>query len=137
MPVATLHHPYALEKVFLKSKDSLCLLLVMQLMLAIPANLRENSYENKEAIFGFMQSYKMVSSCLSCRISCTTPSVTCTLSPCTCRPHLQAICMSSGHIICSIPHGQHGPKLSFYSDRNWLLNGICHKNVELFHFRII
>ena len=41
------------------------------------------------------------------------------------------------HIICSTPHGQRGPKLSFYSDRSWLLNGICHKNVELFHFRIM
>ena len=28
-------------------------------------------------------------------------------------------------------------KLSFYSDRNWLLNGICHNNAELFHFRIM
>ena len=50
--------------------------------------------------------------------------------------------MSSAHaccpnIICSTPHGQHGPKLSFYSDRNWLLNRICCKNVELFHFRIM
>ena len=41
------------------------------------------------------------------------------------------------HVICSTPHGQRGPKLSFYSDRNWLLNGICCKNVELFHFRIM
>ena len=49
--------------------------------------------------------------------------------------HLQAH-MSSTHI-CRTPQGQHGPKLSFYCDRNWLLNGICHKNVELFHFRIM
>ena len=41
------------------------------------------------------------------------------------------------HVVCSIPHGHRGPKLSFYSDRNWLLNGICHKNVEFFHFRIM
>ena len=64
-----------------------------------------------------------------------------------CCLHLDVICMSSGHvirthtchphIICSTPHGQHGPKLSFYFDRIWLLNGICQKNVELFHFRII
>ena len=115
---------------------------------------------NKEAIFGFMQSW-MPSSCLSCRISCsTTPGMTCTSS--THCPHAHVICMLSApachlhviwtchlhlhvihtctchpHIICSTPHGQHGPKLSFYSDRIWLLNEICHKNVELFHFRII
>ena len=59
------------------------------------------------------------------------------------------ICMSSAgvyiicrhichqHIICRTPHGQCGPELSFYCDRNWLLNGICHYNVELFHFRIM
>ena len=54
-------------------------------------------------------------------------------------PHLHIICMCTchPHIICSTPHGQRGPKLSFYSDRIWLLNGICLKNVELFHFRII
>ena len=63
--------------------------------------------------------------------------VVCMLMSSACHLHLQVICMSSGHVICSTPHGQHGPKLSFYSDRIWLLNGICHKNVELFHFRII
>ena len=38
---------------------------------------------------------------------------------CTCRPHLHIIrtCTCHPHIICSTPHGQHGPKLSFYSDR--------------------
>ena len=41
------------------------------------------------------------------------------------------------HVVCSTPHGQRRPKLSFYYDRNWLLTGICRKNVELFHFRII
>ena len=57
----------------------------------------------------------------------------------TCRPHLHIVHTHTchPHIICSTPHGQHRPKLSFYSDRIWLLNGICHKNVELFHFRII
>ena len=101
--------------------------------------------------------------CLSCPILCsTTPGVTRTLSThahrphmhvvlmrmsSACCPHMHVICMSSAHvvcmctchlhIICSTPHGQRGPKLSFYFDRNWLLNGICRKNVELFHFRII
>ena len=58
---------------------------------------------------------------------------------CRCVCHLHIICwhICHLHIICSTPHGHHGPKLSFYSDRIWLLNGICHKNVELFHFRII
>ena len=53
--------------------------------------------------------------------------------------HLHVICrhICHLHIICRIPHGQHGPELSFYSDRNWLLNGICRNNVELFHFRIM
>ena len=46
------------------------------------------------------------------------------------RPHLHIVRMRTCHlhIICSTPHGQHGPKLSFYSDRIWLLNGICHKS---------
>ena len=45
---------------------------------------------NKEAIFGFMQSC----SCLSCRILCsTTPGVTCTSSAC--RLHAHVICMLS------------------------------------------
>ena len=83
----------------------------------------------------------------------------CTLSmPCTCCPHMytwytdlvggghtssichpHVICRFIGHphIICSTPHGNHSSKLSFQCDRNWLLNRICHKNVELFHFRII
>ena len=73
--------------------------------------------------------------------------VVCTLSAPACCPHviwthhlhLHVIrtCTCHPHIICSTPCGQHGPKLFFYSDRIWLLNGICHKNVELFHFRII
>ena len=58
--------------------------------------------------------------------------IICTLSA---HTHTSSTCHL--HIICSTPHGHHGPKLSFYSDRIWLLNGICHKNVELFHFRII
>ena len=58
---------------------------------------------------------------------------------CTCHLHMHIIHMHTCHlhIICSTPDGQHGPKLYFYSDRNWLLNGICRNNVELFHFRII
>ena len=73
--------------------------------------------------------------------------VICTSSACAHRLHAHVICMLSAHIvcirtchlhiICSTPHGQRGPKLSFYFDRNWLLNGICCKNVELFHFRFI
>ena len=53
--------------------------------------------------------------------------------------HLHIVCrhICHLHIICRTPHGQHGPKLSFYCDRNWLLNGICHNNVKLFHFRIM
>ena len=99
---------------------------------------------------GFMQSCSrwLPSSCLSCRISCsTTPIIMCTSSAhahCphvirTCHPHLHIVHIHKchPHIICSTPHGQRGPKLSFYSDRIWLLNGICLKNVELFHFRII
>ena len=54
-----------------------------------------------------------------------------------CHPHVVSRCVHHPHVICSTPHGQRRPKLSFYSDRNWLLNGICHKNIELFHFRII
>ena len=60
-----------------------------------------------------------------------------------CRLHLHVVCMSSGHvihthtchphIICSIPHGQHGPKLSFYFDRIWLLNGICPCHLHVVH----
>ena len=73
------------------------------------------------------------------------PHVTRTSSAChphvVCRHvhHLHIVCryICHPHIICRTPHGQHGPELSFYSDRNWLLNGICHKNVELFHFRIM
>ena len=77
--------------------------------------------------------------CLSCPILCsTTPSITCMSSAHrlymrTHHLHTHVVCTSS----VSTPHGQRGPKLSFYSDRNWLLNGICCKNVELFHFRIM
>ena len=48
--------------------------------------------------------------------------------------------MSSAHhlyVICTATHGQHGPWTIFYCDRNLLLNGICGRNVELFHFRIM
>ena len=105
--------------------------------------------------------------CLSCPISCsTTPgdmrmssvhrphivhmlsahhlhahtSSTCHLhthTSSTCHPHTHTSSTCHLHIICSTPHGHCGTKLSFYCDRNWLLNWICHKNVELFHFRII
>ena len=64
-------------------------------------------------------------------------SSACHLQACTSSAHCLQAHMSSMHIICRTPHGQHGPELSFYCDRNWLLNGICHKNVELFHFRIM
>ena len=53
-----------------------------------------------------------------------------------CCPHICRF-IHHPHIICSTPHGHHSSKLSFHCDRNWLLNRICHKNVELFHFRII
>ena len=86
--------------------------------------------------------------CLSCPISCsTTPSIMHKSSACarhlhivhtyTSSAHIVCMCICHPHIICSTPHGQRGPKLSFYFDRNWLLNGICHNNVELFHFRIL
>ena len=54
-----------------------------------------------------------------------------------CHPHVICRHICHPHIICRIPHGQHGPELSFYCNTNWLLNGICHNNVELFHFRIM
>ena len=53
------------------------------------------------------------------------------------HPHVIYRHICHPHIICRIPHGQRGPELSFYCNRNWLLNGICHNNVELFHFRIM
>ena len=124
-------------------------------------NIPHYTLQQVSHIWLYAELFKMASSCLSCRISCsTTPGVTCTSSACrlnahvvctsfapachlyvirTCHPHLHVICTCTchPHIICSTPHGHHGPKLSFYSDRNWLLNIICHKNVEFFHFRII
>ena len=54
-----------------------------------------------------------------------------------CHPHVVCRFIGHPHIIWSTPHGHHSSKLSFHCDRNWLLNRICHKNVELFHFRII
>ena len=48
------------------------------------------------------------------------------------NPHVICRHICHPHIICRIPHGQSGPELSFYCNRNWLLNGICHNNVELF-----
>ena len=54
-----------------------------------------------------------------------------------CHLHVVRRHVCHPHLICSTPHGLHRLKLSFYSDRIWLLNGICHKNIELFHFRII
>ena len=53
------------------------------------------------------------------------------------HPHVIYRHICHPHIICRIPHGQRGPELSFYCNRNWLLNGICRNNVELFHFRIM
>ena len=89
----------------------------------------------------FMQYYtrrhvhvvRTLSTCTCClHIVCMRTSSACHL-----HLHIVHTCTCHPHIICSTPHGQHGPKLSFYSDRIWLLNGICQKNVELFHFRII
>ena len=54
-----------------------------------------------------------------------------------CRPHVVCRFIGHPHIIWSTPHGHHNSKLSFHCDRNSLLNTICLKNVELFHFRII
>ena len=51
-----------------------------------------------------------------------------------CHPHVVRRWVHHPHVVCST-HGHRGPKLSFYSDRNWLLNGICHKNVEFFLFQ--
>ena len=142
-----------------KYPDGLMLPNIIQLVTSIKKQVSRRSALCRAAQDGF------ASSCLSCPISCsTTPSImctssahaihphvlrtchphlhivrTCTLSAPVCHPHLHVIHMHTCHprIICSTPHGQHGPKLSFYSDRIWLLNGICHKNVELFHFRNI
>ena len=47
--------------------------------------------------------------------------------------HIICSCTCHPHIICSTPQGQCGPKLSFYSDRIQLLNGICLKNVGHMH----
>ena len=54
-----------------------------------------------------------------------------------CHPHVICRWVRHPHVIYSTTHDHRGPKLSFYSDRNWLLNGICHKNVEFFYFRIM
>ena len=46
--------------------------------------------------------------------------------------------MSSAHhlyVICTATHGQHGPELSFYCDRNLLLNGICGQECWIFPFQ--
>ena len=53
--------------------------------------------------------------------------------------HWHIVCRHICHpyIIYRTPHGHCGPELSFYCDQNWLLNGICRKNVELFHFSIM
>ena len=58
-------------------------------------------------------------------------------SACAHHLHMSSVCTHHPHAHMSSAHHQHGPKLSFYSDRNWLFNGICCKNVELFHFRMI
>ena len=52
----------------------------------------------------------------------------------TCHPHLHIIRTHTchPHIICSTPHGQHGPKLSFYSDRIWLLNRFVTRMLSCF-----
>ena len=66
--------------------------------------------------------------CLSCPISCsTTPS---DMHTCHLHAHMSSACHL--HIICSTPHGHCGTKLSFYCDRNWLLNEICCNNVVSF-----
>ena len=69
------------------------------------------------------------------RTSSACTHVICTLS--THHPHAHTSSTCHLHIVCSTPHGHCGTKLCFYCDRNWLLNGICRKNVELFHFRIM
>ena len=50
--------------------------------------------------------------------------------------HCLQVCTSSA---CHLQHSSWSAWtwLSFYCDRNWLLDGICHNNVELFHFRIM
>ena len=52
------------------------------------------------------------------------------------RPHIIRRQVCYLHVVCTTD-GQHRPKLSLYCDRNWLLNGICDKNIDFFHLRII
>ena len=55
----------------------------------------------------------------------------------TCCPHMH---MSSPHhlpVIHTTPHGQCGPELSFTVTGICVFDGICGRNVELFHFRIM
>ena len=55
----------------------------------------------------------------------------------TCCPHIHT---SSAHrlpVIHTTPHGQCGPELSFTVTGICYLIGICGRNVELFHFRIM
>ena len=81
----------------------------------------------------FMQYYTWCHLHIICRHTCH-PHV---IHRCVHHPHIVCRHICHPYVICRTPHGQRGPELSFYCDRNWLLNGICRKNVELFHFRIM
>ena len=52
---------------------------------------------------------------------------------------MEFVASSICHLHCAT-HGYHGPELSFtvtgLTNTHLLLNGICGRNVELFHFRI-
>ena len=98
---------------------------------------------NKEAIFGFMQSLPelpnfmqyctwhhvhVVRASSACR-PCVICACACHLHMCVCCPHQDTSSAHCLQAICTTPHG--------HSGRNLLLNGICGRNVELFHFRIM
>ena len=51
-------------------------------------------------------------------------------------PYTHVICTSSIHHLHCYPWSAWAWTI-FYCDRNLLLNGICGRNVELFHFRIM
>ena len=58
------------------------------------------------------------------------------LSLCILSPYTHVICTSSIHHLHCYPWSAWAWTI-FYCDRNLLLNGICGRNVEVFHFRIM
>ena len=79
-----------------------------------------NKTDNKEAIFGFMQSC----SCLSCRtwhhVHVVHTSSACHLRMHVCCPHQDTSSAHCLQAICTTPHGHRGPELSF------TVTGICY-----------